>query len=155
MASSHTTDLQSQCEPLRSAGAAGCNLEDIDYTAGGLRDPDRHADQAGGLRLTDEGSMLGELVKAVLERALEAELTAHLGYGKHDPAGHHSGTPATARSPRPCRPGSGENARRPAIRAQVGDPETEERFLCAEALPRAPAWQHVRLYPPATMTVRP
>ena len=35
--------------------------------------------------------MLGELVKAVLERALEAELTAHLGYGKRDPAGHNSG----------------------------------------------------------------
>src|SRR5919205_1113909 len=28
---------------LRSAGAAGCNLEDTDYTAGGLRDPGRHA----------------------------------------------------------------------------------------------------------------
>jgi putative transposase len=52
---------------------------------------DRSRDEAGGLRLTGEGSMLGELVKAVLERALEAELTAHLGYGKHDPAGHHSG----------------------------------------------------------------
>ena len=39
-------------------------------------------DQAGGLRLTGEGSMLGELVRAVLERALESELTAHLGYGQ-------------------------------------------------------------------------
>jgi 2-methylisocitrate lyase-like PEP mutase family enzyme len=28
---------------LRSAGAAGCNLEDSDYAAGSLRDPDRHA----------------------------------------------------------------------------------------------------------------
>ena len=35
--------------------------------------------------------MLGELVKAVLERALEAELTAHLGYARHDPSGHNSG----------------------------------------------------------------
>jgi putative transposase len=52
---------------------------------------ERSRDEAGGLRLTGEGSMLGELVKAVLERALEAELTAHLGYGKHDPAGRHSG----------------------------------------------------------------
>ena len=41
---------------------------------------DRSRDEAGGLRRTGEGSMLGELVKAVLERALEAELTAHLGY---------------------------------------------------------------------------
>jgi 2-methylisocitrate lyase-like PEP mutase family enzyme len=32
---------------LRSAGAAGCNLEDTDHAAGSLRDPDR---QAGWLR---------------------------------------------------------------------------------------------------------
>ena len=44
----------------------------------------RSRDEAGGLRLTGEGSMLGEMVRAVLERALEAELTAHLGYEKHD-----------------------------------------------------------------------
>jgi hypothetical protein len=43
---------------------------------------ERSRDQAGGLRLTGEGSMLGELVRAVLERALESELTAHLGYGR-------------------------------------------------------------------------
>src|SRR5580693_178513 len=43
---------------------------------------ERSRDEAGGLRLTGEGSMLGELVRAVLERALESELTAHLGYEK-------------------------------------------------------------------------
>jgi putative transposase len=48
-------------------------------------------DEAGQLKLTGEGSMLGELVRAVLERALEGELTAHLGYGKHDPAGNNTG----------------------------------------------------------------
>ena len=52
---------------------------------------ERSRDEAGGLRLTGEGSMPGELVKAVLERALEAELTAHLGYERHDPAGHGTG----------------------------------------------------------------
>ncbi len=52
---------------------------------------ERSKDAAGGLRLTGTGSMLGELVAAVLERALAAELTAHLGYDKHDQAGHHSG----------------------------------------------------------------
>ena len=36
---------------------------------------ERSKDEAGGLRLTGEGSMLGEQVKAVLERALGAELT--------------------------------------------------------------------------------
>jgi putative transposase len=52
---------------------------------------ERSKDEAGGLRLTGEGSMLGELVKAVLERALGAELTAHLGYERRERAGHNSG----------------------------------------------------------------
>ena len=52
---------------------------------------ERSRDQAGGLRLTGEGSMLGELVKAVLERALEGELTAHLGYERNDRAGRGGG----------------------------------------------------------------
>jgi transposase-like protein len=54
---------------------------------------ERSKDEAGGLRLTGEGSMLGELVKAVLERALEAELTAHLGYEKSERGGR-AGDPA-------------------------------------------------------------
>ena len=52
---------------------------------------ERSRDEAGGLRLTGEGSMLGELVKAVLERALEGELTAHLGYERNDRAGRGGG----------------------------------------------------------------
>jgi putative transposase len=51
----------------------------------------RSRDEAGQLRLTGEGSMLGELVRAVLERALEAEMAAHLGYAPHERAGHNSG----------------------------------------------------------------
>ena len=35
---------------LRSAGAAGCNLEDSDHTAGSLRDLDRHAEWLGAVR---------------------------------------------------------------------------------------------------------
>ena len=35
---------------LRSAGAAGCNLEDTDHTVGGLRDPDRHAEWLRAVR---------------------------------------------------------------------------------------------------------
>jgi transposase-like protein len=54
---------------------------------------ERSRDEAGGLRLTGEGSMLGELVRAVLERALEAELTAHLGYGRNERAGRPGGPP--------------------------------------------------------------
>jgi putative transposase len=40
-----------------------------------------------GLALTGTGGLLPELVKAVLERGLQAELTGHLGYEKGDPAG--------------------------------------------------------------------
>jgi 2-methylisocitrate lyase-like PEP mutase family enzyme len=35
---------------LRTAGAAGCNLEDTDHTAGHLRDADRHAEWLGAVR---------------------------------------------------------------------------------------------------------
>src|ERR1035437_559264 len=38
-----------------------------------------------------ENGLLKQLTKAVLERAMQAEMTEHLGYEKHDPAGHHSG----------------------------------------------------------------
>jgi 2-methylisocitrate lyase-like PEP mutase family enzyme len=35
---------------LQSLGAAGCNLEDTDHTAGSLRDPDRHAEWLSAVR---------------------------------------------------------------------------------------------------------
>ena len=35
--------------------------------------------------------LLKQLTKAVLERVLTAELTEHVGYAKHDPAGNNSG----------------------------------------------------------------
>lgn len=41
--------------------------------------------------LIGENGLLKQLTKAVLERALNAELTHHLGYEKHDPVGHNSG----------------------------------------------------------------
>jgi putative transposase len=43
-----------------------------------------------GLRLTGEGGFLPEMIKAVLERGLQAELTDHLGYEKGDLAGRGS-----------------------------------------------------------------
>jgi putative transposase len=45
----------------------------------------------GSLQLTGEGGFIPEMIKAVLERGLAAEQTAHLGYSKGDPAGR--GTP--------------------------------------------------------------
>jgi hypothetical protein len=44
-----------------------------------------------GLRLTGPGGFLSEMVKAVLERGLQAELTEHLGYRAHEAAGKGSG----------------------------------------------------------------
>ncbi|MDG4856815.1 IS256 family transposase [Streptomyces sp. T-3] len=44
-----------------------------------------------GLQLTGEGGLLQQLTKRVLESALEGEITDHLGYEKHDPAGRDSG----------------------------------------------------------------
>jgi putative transposase len=46
--------------------------------------------ETGGVQLTGEGGFLPELVKAVLERGLDAELTDHLGYERGDPAGRGS-----------------------------------------------------------------
>jgi putative transposase len=41
----------------------------------------------GGLQLTGEGGLLAQLTKRLVESALEGELTDHLGYDRHDPAG--------------------------------------------------------------------
>jgi putative transposase len=41
--------------------------------------------------LIGETGLLKQLTKALLERALGAELTQHLGYEKHDPGGYNSG----------------------------------------------------------------
>ena len=38
-----------------------------------------------------ENGLLKQLTKAVLERALQAEMTDHLGYEKHDPVGQNTG----------------------------------------------------------------
>ena len=41
--------------------------------------------------LTGDGGLFKQLKKALLERALDGELTHHLGYEKNDPAGRGSG----------------------------------------------------------------
>jgi len=38
-----------------------------------------------------ENGLLKQLTKALLERAMQAEMTEHLGYEKHEKAGHNSG----------------------------------------------------------------
>jgi putative transposase len=44
-----------------------------------------------GMRLTGAGGLLQQLTKRVLESALEGEITGHLGYDTHDPAGKNTG----------------------------------------------------------------
>jgi putative transposase len=41
--------------------------------------------------IAGENGLLKQLTKALLERAMQAELTDHLGYEKHDPVGYKSG----------------------------------------------------------------
>lgn len=41
--------------------------------------------------LIGENGLLRQLTKQLLERAMAAELTEHIGYEKHDPVGHNSG----------------------------------------------------------------
>jgi transposase-like protein len=55
---------------------------------------------ASGAALLGEGGLLTEITRAVLERALEAEMTEHLGYEKHDPAGRGSGNSRNGTSPK-------------------------------------------------------
>ncbi len=75
---------------------------------------ERSRDEAGGPRLTGAGSLLGELVKAVLERALGAGLTAHLGYERHHPAGHNTGNSRNGTISKQVQTGIGPVPRHPA-----------------------------------------
>jgi putative transposase len=50
--------------------------------------------------LLGQDGLLKQLQKRLLERAMGAELTVHLGYGKHDPAGKNSGNSRNGSSPK-------------------------------------------------------
>ncbi|WP_240760338.1 transposase, partial [Phytoactinopolyspora endophytica] len=60
-------------------------------------DPQRLAEQLlaqakeQGVDLVGPDGLLNQLTKSVLETALDAEMSEHLGYDKHDPAGRGSG----------------------------------------------------------------
>src|SRR5215216_8072439 len=47
--------------------------------------------RAEGVSLVRPGGLLSGLTETVLETALEAEMTEHVGYEPHDRAGQHSG----------------------------------------------------------------
>ena len=50
--------------------------------------------------LLGQNGLLKELQKRLLEKAMGAELTVHLGYGKHDPAGRNSGNSRNGTTPK-------------------------------------------------------
>jgi len=47
--------------------------------------------RAEGMQLVGDDGLLTGLTKSVLEAALEAEMSEHIGYDKHDPAGRNGG----------------------------------------------------------------
>jgi len=56
--------------------------------------------QAEGAELPGPDGLLSQVTKAVLERALAGEMTGHLGYEKHDPAGRGSGNSRNGTTPK-------------------------------------------------------
>jgi putative transposase len=58
--------------------------------------------------LIGESGLLKQLTKALIERAMGAELTHHLGYEKHDPAGYHSGNSRNGATPKTVKGEFGE-----------------------------------------------
>ena len=55
---------------------------------------------AEGVELLGPQGLLSQVTKAVLERALGEELTEHLGYDRHDPAGRGSGNSRNGTTPK-------------------------------------------------------
>ena len=58
--------------------------------------------------LIGEAGLLKQLTKALVERAMSAELTHHLGYEKHDPAGYNSGNSRNGTTPKTVKGEFGE-----------------------------------------------
>ncbi|MEZ5185714.1 MAG: IS256 family transposase, partial [Candidatus Nanopelagicales bacterium] len=71
--------------------------KDVPVAGAGVELPEEFLDllieryRAGEVELTGSGGFIASLIKAVLERGLQAELADHLGYDRHDRAGHGSG----------------------------------------------------------------
>jgi 2-methylisocitrate lyase-like PEP mutase family enzyme len=69
---------------LRDMGAAGCNLEDSDYAAGGLRDPDRHAEWLGAVRQAASEDGYPLVINARVDVFLGAFLAGAAGPGTQE-----------------------------------------------------------------------
>ena len=49
-------------------------------------------------QITGEGGIIKQLTKRIIEKAMNSEMDQHLGYTKHDPAGHNSGNSRNGKS---------------------------------------------------------
>jgi putative transposase len=81
----HPLGVPKMSEPRVSAREAINEMLDA-----GLLDEVMDRVDVGELMLTGTGGFLPEMIKAVLERGLQTELTGHLGYEKGDPVGRGS-----------------------------------------------------------------
>ena len=79
------------CRERHEAGGPAADDGRVDAADEALARQLAERARAEGLSLTGPGGLLGRLTKVVLESALEGEMDAHLGYARHDPAGHGSG----------------------------------------------------------------
>jgi putative transposase len=77
-------------EPVRMEPAPGSALVSKIATQELAAELMARAEQ-DGVSLVGPGGLLSDLTRRVLEAALEAEMTEHVGYEPYDPAGHHSG----------------------------------------------------------------
>jgi len=62
------------------------------------------------VELPGPGGLLSTVTIAVLERALAGEMTGHLGYAKHGPAGRGSGDGRNGTTPKTILAGAGAGA---------------------------------------------
>jgi transposase-like protein len=73
--------------------------------------------------LLGQDGLLQQLTKALVERALDGELTHHLGYEKHDSAGDNSGNSRNGTTPEDptwqARPSADRRAERPRRRVRA------------------------------------
>jgi hypothetical protein len=82
------TEMMSRVDNAEDPNTAGPDLDSLDEQ---LISQLVDRVKTGGLQLTGEGGVLQQLARRLLESALDGEITDHLGYDKHDPAGRGSG----------------------------------------------------------------
>ncbi len=91
-----TEKLRVETDGLDSLGATGSGEVFSPDVLDGLMAKVR----SEGLELQGEGGVITELTKRLLERALDEELTGHVGYERGDPGGRGSGNSRNGTTPK-------------------------------------------------------